>query len=452
MPSQVALISCIIFVFWLLRLDHKQTPKASLTLWIPTIWMLINSSKPLGVWLKSGGTLSVEEGSPWDRAILISLLCVGLIVLARKGFQWSAAIRTNSSLVLILGYMLISILWSDIPFVSFKRWTRELVAIVMVFVIASEREPHQAIQSVFRRVIYVLIPFSYLVIHYFPEYGRDYHPWEDTVVWTGVATQKNGLGVLCLFSAFFLIWSFIRRWQSRAAQNTRYQTRIDAIILIVIIYLMGGPQHSFSYSVTSNVSLILGLSLLFGFHWMKKKGTVIGQKLAMIIVALIIVYGTLTPFIGKLIVADISSTFGRDATLTGRNKIWADLRPLATRRPMLGYGFGGFWTTEAIHNTRIGSAHNGYLDIVLNLGFIGHFLFSIFLLACCRKAQKEMIDNFDWGVCFFCYLLMAIVHNFAESSIVGLSGSLFVVVLIFAVSSFISPSKSQMVVNFKRDF
>ncbi len=335
--------------------------------------------------------------------------------------------------------MLASVLWSDIPIVSFKRWTREFIALVMIFIVISESEPRQAFQSLLRRIIYILIPFSYVLINYFPEYGREYHIWEGNVMWIGVATQKNGLGIICLITIFYLVWSFIRRKQGRDIPATGYQTYLEVFILILTLWLMGGPKHNLSFSVASNVSLLLGLFTLIAYSWIKKIDGVMSSKALLVIVAMIISYGTITPFVGKLYVADISSSFGRDTTLTGRDEIWADLVKQAMQRPFFGYGFGGFWTSKAIEEARIASAHNGYLEIILNIGFIGHMIFFILLLSCCLKAQREIVENSDWGICALCYLLMAVVHNMVESSCAGITGKIFVVALLLAVSPIANP-------------
>ena len=60
MPSQLALIICILFVLWLLHLERKQTPNVSFSLWLPTIWMLCTASKSLGYWF---GAEADAEGS-----------------------------------------------------------------------------------------------------------------------------------------------------------------------------------------------------------------------------------------------------------------------------------------------------------------------------------------------------------------------------------------------------
>jgi exopolysaccharide production protein ExoQ len=441
MPPQIALIICSIFVIFLLYLERKQSPDVSLALWIPTIWLFVIDSKPLGIWFQSGGTM--EEGSALDRVFLIVLLCLGFIVLTKRRFNWSNAIKENTWLMILIGYMLVSIVWSEMPFISFKRWIRELVAVVMAFLIASEVDPRQALQSIFRRAIYVFIPFSYILIHYFPEYGRQYAPWSGALMWTGVATQKNGLARVCLFAAFYLIWTFIRRKQGRDAPVAKYQTRVEVFILILTIWLFMGPKHSLTYSATSTTSLAIGLTALFCFSWMKKRGKFIGANTLMVIIVAINVYGTITPFLGGLTLFDVASTLGRDETLTGRSDIWAVLVPYAIQKPFWGHGFGGFWT-EAMRSSTSSHAHNGYLDIILNIGFFGLILFTMFLLSCSRKAQKVLNQDFDWGAFWICYLLMAVIHNIAESSVVGFTSGMAKILMFLMVCLPSTNSESRM--------
>jgi len=433
MPPKVALIICTIFVLWLLYLDHKQSPKVSFAMWIPTIWMLAIASKPLADWFGTSG-LNMESGSPLDRAFLTALLFLGLIILFRRRFSWSSAIRENIWMMLLIGYMLASILWSDIPYISLKRCMREIIAVVMAFLVLSEPEPRQALRSIFRRFTYVLIPFSYVLIHYFPMYGRLYSRRLGEVSWIGVAQQKNSLGLLCLVATFFLIWTLIMRRQGRDVPAVWYQTLLEAFILILAFWLMGGPQHNFSYSATTNVSLIVGLSTLIGLHWTKKRGTVLGQKVLLALIAFIICYGTVTPLIGRLSLMDVSSFFGRNETVTGRSEIWAILVPYAMEKPILGHGFGGFWTTE-MRALSSSSSHNGYLDVFLNIGLFGLLFLAIYILSCGRKAQRVMKQDFDWGALFICYLLMAVIHNITESSIINFTGTISAILLFLTVSS-----------------
>lgn len=385
----------------------------------------------------------MEEGSELDRTVLTALLCIGLIILAKRRFNWANAIKENIWVMLLIVYMLVSCLWSDSLFISLKRWSKELVAVVMAFVIVTEPDSRKALESLFRRIIYITIPFSYLLINYFPEYGRMYVHHQGLLMWTGVALHKNGLAHLCLFAAFFLIWTFIRRQQGRYTPVVSYQTILEAFILILIFWLWGGPQHTFMYSATATFAFALGLSAFIGLSLENKMGTMLGRKVLIALIAFIIIYGTVTPMVGKLSIIDMSSMLGREETLTGRADVWRKLVPAAMSRPILGYGFGGFWTTAARAQFQISEGHNGYLDLILSLGFVGLMLFAIFLLSSARKAQQLMTEDFDWGALWICYLLMTVILNITESSLGSFTAKMMAVIFLMTTSSTTFTSNSQ---------
>jgi O-antigen ligase len=167
---------------------------------------------------------------------------------------------------------------------------------------------------------------------------------------------------------------------------------------------------------------------------LKRRNIVLGANLLTVIISLIILYGTITPFIGGLKLFDVSALLGRDSTLSGRDEIWAQLIPAAMQKPLLGHGLGGFWNDEWSMSLRVNEAHNGYLDMILNMGFAGLMLISIFLIASCRKARREMTQDSDWGIFWFCIILMTVVHNTTESSLYVFTG-LMPMIIFFHISS-----------------
>jgi O-antigen ligase len=329
--------------------------------------------------------------------------------------------------------MLVSILWSDIPSISFKRWIRELTAIVMALLVLTEPDPRQAMQSLFRRTVYILIPFSFLLIKYFPAYGVDFHRWSGERMWVGVTLQKNALGRLCIISAFFLIWTFIRRWQGRDAPAQKYQTHTELFLLALTLYLLKGPPNA--YPATAIAVLVIGLATYICFLSMQKRDPRLPATAVMALVAFVMILGTMTPFVSGSTVAGFTSALGRDSTLTGRTDIWAGLLPSVQRQPLLGCGFGAFWDSQTTAIHRVNEAHNGYLDVLLQLGFVGLLFTAMFLVSFGRKAQRLLYHDFDWGCLCLCVLLMTVLHNITESSIDSFNRHLMANVLFLAVTS-----------------
>lgn len=442
MSPVIALFLCTAFVCFLLRLEDKELPKVSHALWIPTIWMLSIAGKPVGIWLGEGGADDLA-GSPWDRAVGIGFLCLGLFLLARRRFDLSGVTKDNVWLMALISYMLVSIVWSDIPFTSFKRWIKELIAVVMALGVLTERNPREAFESLLRRTVYILIPFSLLLIKYYPRYGIDYGRWSGQEMWVGVTLQKNGLGRLCLIAVFFLVWTLVRRWRRVEIPICRYHTHAEVMLLFIAVWLLKGPPGA--YPATALVALTLGLVMFFSLGTMKKRRLHLAGNIWGAIFVFVIALGTVLPIVagGKSIAEGFASSLGRDATLTGRTGIWAGLLPSVEGQPILGCGFGGFWTplTLEIHEEK--EAHNGYLDVLLGLGIVGLLLTVMFLLSFFRKAQRELAYNYDWACLCLCFLLMTVVHNISESSIDSLNRHLMATLLFLSVSLYKNPYLQQ---------
>ncbi|MCG6538301.1 MAG: O-antigen ligase family protein, partial [Syntrophales bacterium LBB04] len=214
----------------------------------------------------------------------------------------------------------------------------------------------------------------------------------------------------------------------------------EAFILLMAFWVMGGPYHSLTYSATATIGLFIGLSVFGCLYRKSKRGAVAYSGALSAFILSMIIYGIITPMVGKLSIIDVASTVGRQDNLTGRSDVWQQLVPAAMTRPALGSGYGGFWTTRAREIYDIPTAHNGYLENILELGFVGLLLFSTFLLSNGRKAQRMMIQDFYWGALWICYLIMAIANNITESTLNSIASRMMATILFFAISSMASTS------------
>jgi O-antigen ligase len=411
MPPQIALILVIIFITVILYIEHKNSKETSPVTWVLSLWLLHSTSKGLGYYL--GIRTTIEEGSPPDRYFLLFLGIIGGFILLKRKFPSLTTYKKNFIILLILIYMLISVSWSRAPEISFRRWGREAIAFIMVCLLISEKSPIYSFYHAFIRVIYISLPLSLLLIKYFPLYGRQYNRWTGELSWIGVANQKNGLALLCALSAIFIIWSLwqdLSVWKSLISKLPFF---INSFMLLLTIYLMMGPKRTFTYSSTSFISLLTGLSVIILLKIAANKKIKIENKT--IAISLIIIFlGTFMPFAGKIPIKSLPKMLGRDETLTGRTQIWASLVPYAKKHILLGYGFGGFWTTS-LREEIASHAHNGYLDTVLDLGFIGLIGFCFFLLSVIKKLAKLIDDEWSISLLFLSIVFMYLIHNIGES-------------------------------------
>jgi exopolysaccharide production protein ExoQ len=430
MTPAIALIICVVFVVWLLFIENKGKLKASSAVWVPTIFLLISGTRPVGRWFETDlNSLDVvgEAGSPIDRMVLSILIVLALLIISRRRIGWSVVLKGNFWLIALYLYLGSSILWSNYPEVSAKRWIRLLGVIPIAMVILSERSPFEAFESVLKRCAYLLIPFSLLTVKYFPEIGVQFNRWSGERMWTGVATQKNGLGQLCAISLIFLIWSYVRNWRSGKLFNDKYEVFADAMVLGISAFLICGPGGSFS--ATSIGILIACLSLMLILYRKTNITIWISYHLRVLLFFFTLIF--ISTY--DILVRNISAIFGRDATLTGRDDIWRIVLDVASRNPLIGVGYGGFWGLEIKEAMATGvvQAHNGYIDVYLQAGIVGIVILSLFLFSFCYSVRRMIDLNFEWGVLKICFLLFFLLLNITETAVLN-TGFIWSIMIFFS--------------------
>jgi exopolysaccharide production protein ExoQ len=119
--------------------------------------------------------------------------------------------------------------------------------------------------------------------------------------------------------------------------------------------------------------------------------------------------------------------FGRDPSLTGRTIIWKVLAHSILKRPLLGYGFYAFWqgirgeSANVIYLTHwsFGYAHNGIIEIFLQLGSVGVVIFFVTLFKAIKDAlfcfRNDRLGTYDW---YLGLLVLTIFYNIDEATVV----------------------------------
>jgi len=128
-----------------------------------------------------------------------------------------------------------------------------------------------------------------------------------------------------------------------------------------------------------------------------------------------------------------------DATLTGRTFIWDFINTWVSQRSWLGWGFHSYWgVPNSPHNYAPGfikdmvSTHSGYLELKLDTGYIGYWMFMAFVFASLHVLERvRRIDAARaWVLLSLCnYVIML---NLMESIWMQMSVPLWIVYLIAA--------------------
>ena len=238
--------------------------------------------------------------------------------------------------------------------------------------------------------------------------------------WKGLSTHKNSFGEF--MGEAVVLLALIRFRQTRWL---RYLFLFTAVVLLLR-----------SGSATSLFCTVVVIAAMGPWRWKRQKAgprMLIYAAVALMVIPAIYFLSTHPDVLLKAL--------NRDPSLTGRTQIWAMAGPAMMKFPILGHGYDAFWTGmqgEAL-DIRIGngwlvpSAHNGFLDLGLNLGLLGLFVFLCIWVMSIRRAiefiRLEPGPIGLWPISFLCFFTL---HNLTESSLfarpLSLSSLLFAVI------------------------
>jgi exopolysaccharide production protein ExoQ len=433
MPQIAALIVLIIIAYLLwtdLQVDHST----SHAVWIPLLWMFLAGSRSVSQWLELGAPVDpmqvYMEGSPVDAAAYAALIIAGTAVLLRREIDWGFLLKRHRWVWFYFLFCALSILWADDSFVSLKRWVKALGSVVIALVLLTEERPIEAIGTVIRRLAFVTVPLSILFIKFYPDLGRAYHM--GAPMYTGAATSKNGLGQICLISGIYFSWSLIFRWREEIEKRIPIFTGVHGIPHVVVSVLFLVLTAWLFYMADSATSLMCWIVVLVLFLAGRVPAVASEPRKFVVYGAIAItLLGVLEVSFG---ISDaIITSLGRSKDLTTRVPMWEMLLNL-DMNPMLGVGYESFWSGDRmiqIWRTHPGiiQAHNGYLDLYLNVGLIGLMLFLICIVAGFTEAVKDLESEYAGALLRIAFMAAVILNNWTEATIKPVS-NLFVILLL----------------------
>ena len=429
MSPAIASVAYGIGILGLFALDQDPDAHPSRALWLPVLWLLIEGSRPISSWLQmapptSGSTYL--EGSPLDRSVFLSLSVIGLIVLIARAHQVSTLLRANRAILLFFLYCGVSVLWSDYSDVALRRWIKALGELVMVLIVLTDPHPVTAVKRLLARAGFLLLPLSILLIKYYGDLGRNYRPGDFGSMWNttniGVTTDKNGLGMIAMIFGLAALWQLVKLRQSSGTPRRWKRIAAQGMLLVTALWILRAANSMTSLSCFMLGATLLILTSFWGFF--RRPAVLATVVIAALCLSLFAIF----------IAPNLLSVLGRDPTLTGRTEIW-NLVLGMTGNPLLGTGFESFWlgsrlqTMWSIYWWHPNEAHNGYIEIFLDLGWMGVALLAVLLLTGLRNTLNAVRQQAEAGGLMLAYFVTVLIYNFTESAFRELDPIWFVLLL-----------------------
>lgn len=197
--------------------------------------------------------------------------------------------------------------------------------------------------------------------------------------WRGLFFHKNDFGrMMALCLTVFLVALVLRpgwRW----------------VLLPAAAAALAGVLGSGSGQAVL-LSVVLGAVIALAVRM--RRASARGRAMAVVVAVPLAAFAAL---IWPLVFATVLHWLGKDATLTGRTEIWAGVLAALRGNLALGGGFGAGWDLVgdrlyALTAIAVGHAHNGYLDLMTDLGVLGLGLMlavSLFVLRLSLRAWMQ---------------------------------------------------------------
>jgi O-antigen ligase len=397
------------------RRDDRHALWLAAMMWVLIVLMIV----PEGLDYQSLNT----PGSPSSGDFISRMLWLGLLVfgsgviLWRAGLAWLLARTVNPFLLLFVLLAVASVAWSIDPSLTARRLVRlgTMVVVCTAFVLVGWHA--RRFQNVVRPILTLMLVGSLAFGLVYPSLAIHQEPAAELVgAWRGLANHKNGLGALA--SITLVLWLHA----GLASEVTRGRALAGIVVAATCLVL--------SRSATSMAAtlLVAGFLLLSLRAPRGLRPLVPGAVTLLVVVALVYALAivNLIPGLGTLM-APITLLTEVDTSLTGRTQIWAILSEHISQRPLLGSGFGAYWTgapapgdesyvfLRRMGNFYPGSAHNGYLEVVNDLGWVGLTVLLGYIVLHVRQSLWLLGAEFPQGVLFLALFFQQAVTNLSET-------------------------------------
>lgn len=332
---------------------------------VTTVIIMAFGGSVLPVMLMNGGAL--PAGDQEGGAVMLFFAAIYLAIIALIVVRPRLAIQVPLVSPLLTGLVvltLISALWSLHPDITMRRAIAFLFTTTFAVYLGLRWSLAQTL-TMLAIGLGLLVVLSYVFIVAVPDIGIDHFMHEGA--WKGVFFQKNVTGRMLVWLILSLLWldwnGYGRRWLMRG---------LLGLSLVLLPMCQSGTALVTTVLVVGVLTLVQGL-----------RGHVRLLVPAVAIVAFALVAAAMAT---GVFYKDMLALLGRDITLTGRTELWEHTTMSLRDHWTLGFGFGAYWwgdngpAAAYTEGWGITSAHNGWIEVMLDLGLPGLVLMALLML------------------------------------------------------------------------
>ena len=320
----------------------------------------------------------------WGFGALSLLLLLTAVVVTIRHRGRFAALLTSIDSWPMLGFMalcLLSVVWSDYPVStllgSFIQVATALVGVSLLLIHSPGRlaaigtwmvHVHLVLSVVFEAVVATVVP-GHQLLPFWTDYGSNApgaYYWSEGLLFQGGRIQ--GIVANANLTCFLALLGLILIGCLIAARRVPMALAVPAVLLDLLMLALTRSATV----LIAGVLVVAAALAAIGFRRFRGRGRIVLTAAAALVVAVI-------GFGSSRASAPLLGALGKGDDLTGRLEIWRIVGTLAAQRPVLGWGWVGYWPPWVPPFNRLVvrggvqylQAHSAYLDIALQLGIPG---------------------------------------------------------------------------------
>jgi exopolysaccharide production protein ExoQ len=350
--------------------------------------------------------------NPLLRVLKLALIVIGALVILSHMKEARAVLRrVNRFFLAYMVLALLSVTWSADASSTIARFVSTISIVIVSFAFCLAAWHRQRFQNVVRPLLTLILAGSLIYIAMEPDYALDF----DGAGFHGLASQKNPFGELCALGT--LLW--MHCWI--AGETKILKAILGAALGWTCLWL---SKSSTSLLATAFASWLM-LMLLRTAPSLRRYTPYVITLFAGLVIAYALAVLNLVPGLSTLLLGPITAITGKDMTFTNRAMIWDIIKEHAQLHPILGTGFGAYWTGAVptspsyVFLSRMyfwpSEAHNGYLDVVNDLGFVGLMCLLGYLAIFVRQSLQLFKLDRPQGALYLGLFFQQAMTNLSES-------------------------------------
>jgi O-antigen ligase len=310
---------------------------------------------------------------------------IALLRLAGRASTIAQLMRRSWPLWIPVGVALLSVLWSGEPDLSLRRSSALVLTTLFALFIVSRFDTRAMVNCLLAALLLYCAGSVFLII-FMPNIGvhaaADTRFVEHVGAWRGLSPFKNDFGRMVAFAGALFVGAAVTRAYSRGLWML-------ASLLAAVLVIGSRSGQAVALFLICMV-VVFYIALLQRSSPRSRSSLVLMTFPAIVLISL---------------VADIAISFmlealAKNSTLTGRSAIWAAVIEAIRDNLLFGGGYGTGWYVlinsymqEVLGGREIGHAHNGYLNLIVDIGLLGLLVVLGFLVAVGYRVYQALVDN-----------------------------------------------------------